>query len=253
MPVTHATIACSHTCRLVELLGRQTAGWQAAGGLRLSATHLTAWKAVEAGRPRTLRSTAATHFEATLPTLADRAAIARSSVPSGGTGSGVSSGGSGSGGVERAAQRMQRPAAQLAPAVSGAGSVVASAQTPGVATSRSLQRPPAQQCSAISRPAAAAAQPAARWNAASQDTLPASQLAAHMQDTQQSQAAPPRQRMQHMPPPPPALRQQTQQHSQAGEVSSDHLQVPAPPAECKSSCYNHSRQCTGRIGIRALC
>jgi hypothetical protein len=113
--------------------------------------------------------------------------------------------------------------------------VVASAPGPGAAVSRSMQRPHAQQGGALRQPSAAAAQPVARWNAASQDTLPASQLAAHMQDTQQSQAAPPRQRMQHMLPPPSASRQQTQQHSQAGEVSSDHLQVPRSPSRVQDS------------------
>ena len=226
-------MACLHTCSLVELLGRQTAGWQAADGLRLSATHLTAWKAVEGGKPRTLRSTAATRFEATLPSSADRAAVARSSAPLGGAGSADTS--SGGFRAERAAQQAQRPAAHPAPAVSAAGSVVASAQTPGVAASRCLQRPAALQGSATSRPAAAAAQPAARWNAASQDTLPASQLAAHMQDTQQSQAVPPRQRMQHAPPLPPASTQHSQRHSQAGEVSSDYLQVPGPSSQLNDS------------------
>lgn len=236
VPVPHVFVDCSHTCRLMELLERQTAGWHAAGGLRLSATHLTAWKAVEAGRPRTLRSTAATRFQATLPSPADRAAIARSSLPSRGTGSaGISSG---SGGAERAAQRAQRPAAQPAPAVSAAGSVVASAPGPVATSSRSMQHLHAQQGGAVRQPAAAAAQPVSRWNAASQDTLPASQLAAHMQDTQQSQAAPPRQRMQYMPPP-PALTQQTQQQSPVSEASSDHLQVPAPSMQLQGFMYSH--------------
>lgn len=230
------------TCRLSDLLAAQPPNWQAGGELRLTASSLTAWKSYEPGKPRTLRSTASTQLVARPAPAADRAAaqqgmvVASHSAGSGGASEGPGSGGGGGGGGA-AALPVQAVARQhAAPAVSTAGSVVASAPAPGVAgasqqgSQASLPRQPVQAgaaSAAATQPAVRPAQQPASRGIHSQSTLPASQLGARLPQTQQSQA-PQQQRPAPSPQEPPrqASQQQTQQHAQA----SAHCAAAADPS-----------------------